>query len=75
MTDATVASAGWVPLATLLYSSERAPSAFETAAAAAASSAFRLTTGRADSSRVHVSLTGPSLDAVAPDLHNTRSDV
>ena len=54
-----------------LYSSARDVSAFDTAAAAAASSALCLTASSSDALRVHVRSTGPSDAAEVPALHIT----
>ena len=58
-----------------LYSSAREVSAFDTAAAAAASSALCLTASSSDASRVHVRSTGPSDDAEVPTLHNALQTI
>ena len=58
-----------------LYSSAREVSAFDTAAAAAASSALCRTASSSDASRVHVRSTGPSDDAKVPTLHSAYQKI
>ena len=68
-TEAEIGSASGKDAPCTLYSSAREVSAFDTAAAAAASSALCLTASSSDASRVHVRSTGPADAAEVPTLH------
>lgn len=68
-TEAEIGSALDEDASCRLYSSAREVSAFDTAAAAAASSALCPTASSSDASRVHVRSTGPSDAAEVPTLH------
>ena len=68
-TDAEIGSALDKDASCMLYSSAREVSAFDTAAAAAASSALRFTAPSSDASRLHVRSTGPPDAAEVPTLH------